>query len=309
MNATPKTHAQPDAGSESGPRPPEVWFVDAFTHAGRGGNPAAVVLDGDALDGAARLRIAARVGLSETAFVSRSEVATVRLEFFTPARQIAHCGHATIAIFALLRALGRIGDGRFSKETIDGLRTILVDGDQVFMQQRAPRYEVWAAATSQATRIQASLGLGPEEVTIVDTGNRFAVIEVDGIDALRSLAPDMVAIAEASEDLDLIGYYVFSRQGAPSGRAATTRMFAPRYGIVEEAATGMAAGPLASLLHARHALGPTLTVEQGAWMPNPSPSAIEVRLELENDEIVGLYAGGRASIVRREDLKGALDPA
>lgn len=278
---------------------PEVWFVDALTHAGRGGNPAAVVLDADGLDTAARLRIAARIGLSETAFVSRSDVATARLEFFTPTRQIAHCGHATIATFALLRSLGRIGDGRLSKETIDGTRAILVDGDQVFMQQRAPRYEEWVAETAQATRIRASLGLAPAQVTIVDTGNRFAVIEVDGIDALQSLAPDLDAIAASSEELDLIGYYVYSRQGAPSGRAATTRMFAPRYGIAEEAATGMAAGPLASLLHARHGLGPTLTIEQGAWMPHPSPSAIEVRLELDNDAIIGLYAGGRARIVRR----------
>lgn len=294
----------PPSGAErpAGTRPHEVWFVDALTDAGRGGNPAAVVLDADDLDSAARRRIAARIGLSETAFVSRSDVATVRLEFFTPTRQIAHCGHATIATFALLRSLGRIGDGRHSKETIDGVRTILVDGDQVFMQQRAPRYETWAAATPQAMRIRASLGLGAAEVTIVDTGNRFAVIEVGGTDALRSLAPDLAAVAASSEELDLIGYYVFSRTGAAAGRAATSRMFAPRYGIDEEAATGMAAGPLASLLHARHAAGPTITIEQGAWMPTPSPSVIEVRLELENDAIVGLHAGGRASIARRDAL-------
>jgi PhzF family phenazine biosynthesis protein len=294
MNTTAQARTLPE---------PEAWFVDALTHAGRGGNPAAVVLDADALDSAAKLRIAGRIGLSETAFVSRSDVATVRLEFFTPNRQIAHCGHATIATFALLRSLGRIGEGRFSKETIDGNRTILVEGDQVFMQQRAPRYEAWAAATPQATRVRASLGLGPAEVTIVDTGNRYAVIEVDGVDALRSLATDMVAIAAASDELDLIGYYVYSRQGAPAGRAATARMFAPRYGIVEEAATGMGAGPLASLLHARHGIGPTLTIEQGAWMPTPSPSAIEVRLELADNEIIGLYAGGRARIGRREALQ------
>lgn len=302
MNTTPNAQPLPDAKTEAGIRPHEAWFVDALTHAGRGGNPAAVVLDADGLDSASRIRIAARIGLSETAFVSRSEVATVRLEFFTPTRQIAHCGHATIATFALLRSLGRIVDGHFSKETIDGIRTILVDGDQVFMQQRAPRYETWPAATPQARRIRASLGLDPADVTIVDTGNRFALIEVDGVDALRSLAPAMVEIAGSSEELDLVGYYVFSRTGAASGRAATTRMFAPRYGIAEEAATGMAAGPLASLLHARYAVGPTLTIEQGTWMPIPSTSAIEVRLELDNDEIVGLYAGGRASIVRRESL-------
>ena len=88
---------------------PKGWIVYAFTEGGGGGNPAGVVVDADGLGPAARLRIAARVGLSETAFVSASATETVRLEFFTPTRQIAHCGHATIATFALLRALGRIG--------------------------------------------------------------------------------------------------------------------------------------------------------------------------------------------------------
>ena len=50
----------------------EAWIIDALTDGDRGGNPAAVVLDADGLDAAARLAIAARIGLSETAFVSRS---------------------------------------------------------------------------------------------------------------------------------------------------------------------------------------------------------------------------------------------
>jgi PhzF family phenazine biosynthesis protein len=280
----------------------DIWIVNALTDGGRGGNPAAVVLDADDLDASDRLAIAARIGLSETAFVSRSDKATVRLEFFTPARQIAHCGHATIATFALLRSLGRIGDGRLSKETIDGLRKILVDGDQVFMEQRAPKYDRLTTAPAQVDRIRASIGVDGADVTIVDTGNRFAVVEVEGTDTLQAIVPDLPAISALSEELDLIGYYVFSKTGAGPGRAATTRMFAPRYGIAEEAATGMAAGPLACLLHDRHGLGETMTLEQGAFMPVPSPSAIEVRLEVRDGEITGLYAGGRARVDRRTPL-------
>jgi len=297
---TPQLDLSPGAGSRE--RAHEAWIVNALTDGGRGGNPAAIVLDADHLASAERLAIAARIGLSETAFVSRSSQATVRLEFFTPARQIAHCGHATIATFALLRSLGRVGDGRLSKETIDGLRTILVDGDQVFMEQRAPKYEAFTAASTQAGHIRASIGVDAAEVTIVDTGNRFAVVEVDGIEPLRAIVPDLPAISKLSEAHDLVGYYVFSKTGAGQGRAATTRMFAPRYGIAEEAATGMAAGPLACLLHARHGLGEIMTIAQGELMPVPSPSAIEVRLGVRQGEIVGLYAGGRARVERRTQL-------
>jgi PhzF family phenazine biosynthesis protein len=296
------TMQQQVSAQGNGSSPNEVWIVNALTDGGRGGNPAAVVLDADDLGVAERLAIASRLGLSETAFVSRSSKATVRLEFFTPTRQIAHCGHATIATFALLRSLGRIGDGRLSKETIDGLRTILVDDEQVFMEQRAPKYDELASTSAQVARIRASIGLDTAPVAIVDTGNRFALIEVDGIGPLREMTPDLPAISKLSSELDLVGYYVFSRKGAAPGRAATTRMFAPRYGIAEEAATGMAAGPLACLLHARHGLGETLTIAQGELMPVPSPSAIEVRLEVRDREIAGLHAGGRARVERRVPL-------
>ena len=47
-----------------------------------------------------KILIAQKVGLSETAFFSKSTVTDFKLDFFTPTRQIAHCGHATIAAFS-----------------------------------------------------------------------------------------------------------------------------------------------------------------------------------------------------------------
>ncbi|MBF6024894.1 PhzF family phenazine biosynthesis protein [Lysobacter niastensis] len=289
----------------------EVHIVNAFTADGRGGNPAGVVLDADRLDAAARLAVAGRVGLSETAFVSRSEHETVRLEFFTPTRQIAHCGHATIATFALLRELGRVGEGVLSKETIDGRREVIVEGDTVWMEQRSPRYEPIDGASALGRSIAASLGISGElRADVVDTGNRFAVVEVDGARALSALRPDFRQIGRISEELDLIGYYVFSRRDAGEGRVATTRMFAPRYGIEEEPATGMAAGPLACLLfrepEASTERATEWTIEQGRFMSPPSPSALRVRLELADDRITRLFAGGCARVERRMLLEEAV---
>ena len=70
-------------------------------------------------------------------------------------------------------------------------------------------------------------------------------------------------------------------------------MFAPRYAIDEEAATGMAAGPLACVLHD---FGGTtqrsFEIEQGVFMNPASPSLIKVDLDIENGAITGLMAGG-----------------
>jgi PhzF family phenazine biosynthesis protein len=281
----------------------DAWIVNAFTDGGTGGNPACVVPEADGLSNAEKQRVAREIGLSETAFVSRSDIATVKLEFFTPTRQIAHCGHATIATFSLLHAQGRVGEGRLSKETIDGTRPILIEDGRVFMGQRAPRYEdIDDAATLAHIRDSLRVEGLPHGATVVDTGNRFLLAELRDAGAVAALAPDMGAVTAISETHDLVGYYVFARESRRPGRIATTRMFAPRYGIDEEAGTGMAAGPLACLLHDRDGAPARVVIEQGALMTPASPSEIEVRLDVVDGAIQRLIAGGRATVGERRRL-------
>lgn len=72
-------------------------------------------------------------------------------------------------------------------------------------------------------------------------------------------------------------------------------MFAPRYGIIEEAAIGMAAGPLACYLFSEIEIKKEhLRIEQGYLMQSPSPSEIQVNLEVVNGKIISLMAGGSA---------------
>ena len=81
-------------------------------------------------------------------------------------------------------------------------------------------------------------------------------------------------------------------------------MFAPRYGILEEAGTGMAAGPLASYLYDVLQLKKTtFQIQQGKYMLPPSPSAITVQLQLENEKIAGLMAGGKGVVARELEVK------
>lgn len=289
-----------------------VGIVNAFVTAGqgtdrhRGGNRAGVVLDADALGQDDMQAIAAGMGLSETVFVSKSAVAGFKLDFFTPNRRIAHCGHATIAAFSYLASLGRIGEGVTSKETIDGLRKIIIENGAAYMEQLAPTYldaQSWSAAGVSLEGVLASLGLKASSLderaspSVVSTGNRFLVLGVRSGDGLGRLRPDFDAITKISEALDLIGYYVFTTDRAATRMDAVARMFAPRYGIPEESATGMAAGPLACFLHDRLQVpGPVLRIEQGLHMAVPSPSLITVRLQIAGEGITGLMAGGRGAL-------------
>lgn len=119
----------------------QVEIVSAFIDGDSGGNLAGVVLDANGLNHQQKQAVAQAVGLSETAFVSRSTIADFKLDFFTPQRQIAHCGHATIASFNVLQQLGRVPAPATSKETIDGIRAVNIEGSEAFMQQCAPTYQ------------------------------------------------------------------------------------------------------------------------------------------------------------------------
>jgi PhzF family phenazine biosynthesis protein len=274
-----------------------VKIINAFGINGTGGNPAGVVLEADNLTTASKQLIASKLGISETAFVSRSDIADFKLEFFTPSKQIPHCGHATIATFSYLKEKGVIKTNNSSKETIDGTRNIYFEGNNAFMEQKAPSYQI---PKDKLEPILASLNITQSDIiknlepTIVNTGNSFLIIPVSNEFVLKQLEPDFEKIEQLSEQCNLIGYYIFTDKVEDNTADATTRMFAPLYGIEEESATGMAAGPLACFLHDNMINKTNFTIQQGKFMRTPSKSLIKVKINKEKSKIVNLFAGGSA---------------
>lgn len=285
----------------------EVQILNAFVDNGQGGNPAGVVLDADHLTSSQKLKIAEAVGLSETAFVSTSNTADFKLDFFTPNRQIAHCGHATIATFSYLSELGKIPNPLTSKETIDGVRKITTNNGLAFMEQKPPSY---TDVSHKKQAILASLNLTEKDllpdanISLVNTGNSFFVIPVANAATLKKIVPNFELITQLSEAFDLIGYYVFTLDTADANRNVTTRMFAPRYGIEEEAGTGMAAGPLACYLYDKLGIKKDkFLIQQGKFMTPASVSLIIVELVIRNGKIVSLMAGGKGVAVTKKIIK------
>jgi len=283
-----------------------VATLNAFAKTAMGGNPAGVVLDADGLDETAMRRIAARVGLSETAFVQKSGSADFKVRFFTPAAEVDLCGHATIAVFSLLFGLRRIRAGEYSQETKAGILGVEVQKDGiVFMEQTLPVFE----GTADRGEVAGSLGAGPDSlapdmpVQIVSTGLRDIIVPVVSLRELLSLKPDLDRIAAISEKHGVLGYHAFSLE-TQHGSTAHCRNFAPLVGIPEEAATGTSSGALASYLfkHGKiteeQARG--LIFEQGYGMGRPSE--ILVHLDIEKENIAGVHVGGRATTAEEKTI-------
>jgi PhzF family phenazine biosynthesis protein len=208
-----------------------------------------------------------------------------------------------------MSSIGRIGKQESSKETIDGNRDIFISDGMAFMEQTAPRYESLGNPVT-ADAVMESLGLTLADVAdglapgVVNTGNSFMLVPLRDEKTLAQIEPNQAAISDISDQLDLIGYYAFTTETKQETSDAATRMFAPRYGIPEEAATGMAAGPLACFLYDKMDIKkPELVIEQGYLMNPPSPSLLTVRLNLDGGVIRSLMAGGRAIVSKTLNIE------
>jgi PhzF family phenazine biosynthesis protein len=277
-----------------------VELVDAFIDGAAGGNVAGIVFDGAAeLSTAQRQEIARRIAVSETAFVLPSETADYKLEFYTPTRPIAHCGHATVGTFARLAQTGRLQRKEVVNETIDGPRRIRIQDERAFLEQVPARLTRLDDTTTR--EILASLGMVQEQLLLdggpylADNGNRSILIGVTDTGVLRAIRPDMDRVRDLTNRFDAVCYYAFSLTSVMPGRDATARMFGPAYGIPEESATGMAAGPLACWLDAKtDGRGDRFSIEQGHMMRPASPSLIIAQPERLGRTLSAMWIGGSA---------------
>lgn len=79
----------------------QIQRIAAFTDGGRGGNPAGVVLVDVLPDQIAMQQVAAEVGYSETVFAATLNDGFI-VRYFSPEAEVPFCGHATIALGAVL---------------------------------------------------------------------------------------------------------------------------------------------------------------------------------------------------------------
>lgn len=93
-----------------------ILKLAAFSQNGQGGNPAGVAFYDAMPSDEEMLKIAKEVGYSETAFLVK-QGENWRVRYFAPAQEIAFCGHATIALGAVLGE--RFGEGTYQLQLND----------------------------------------------------------------------------------------------------------------------------------------------------------------------------------------------
>ncbi len=204
--------------------------VDAFTAQPFHGNPAAVCILAAPRDERWMQDVAREMNLSETAFLHRRD-GGYELRWFSPATEIALCGHATLASAHVLWTEGHLPVGQQARfHTASGWLTADQRGEWIELD-----FPATPAARAAAPRgLAAALGL-PEEPRWVGRSQFDYLIEVASETAVRGLEPDFTSL----ERVEARGIIVTSRaSGAPYD--FVSRFFAPRAGIREDPVTGSA---------------------------------------------------------------------
>jgi PhzF family phenazine biosynthesis protein len=255
----------------------EILRLAAFTDIPEGGNPAGVVLDATALDDAAMQAIAADVGYSETAFLTRVGVdRTYDVRYFSPAAEVPFCGHATIATAVALAQ--RDGAGNIVLNTKAGPVAVRTQADgeaitatlsSVAPHLAPPQTDDELAPALAALRWSAAdlePGLPPR---IAYAGARHLILPARTRERLADLNYDFDALKSYMLERDLVTVDLVFREDATTFHA---RNPFPVGGVVEDPATGAAAAAFGAYLRALELVTPParVTIHQGDDMGRPS---------------------------------------
>jgi PhzF family phenazine biosynthesis protein len=228
----------------------EVLRIAAFADGEQGGNPAGVMI-GEALPSVAEMqRVAAEVNFSETAFAA-PQGDRWRVRYFSPASEVPFCGHATIALGAVLAL--KYGDGIYGLNlneatiTVEGRRT----GALIAAALQSPPTRSQPAPTELVAAALELFGYASEDLderlppALIHGGADHLALALNSRDTLAAMRYDLVQGRALMERYGLVTILL--------AYAETPQRFHARNpfasgGVYEDPATGAATAAFAGYL-------------------------------------------------------------
>lgn len=200
--------------------------VDAFTQRQFSGNPAAVCPLETWLPDELMQRIATENNLSETAFfVKNGDHYDIR--WFSPACEIALCGHATLASAFVLTRYLQPGLEQIRFQSQSGPLAVAVEGERLVLD-----FPAYALESCTQEQWPFSSVKGEEYFYGRGDGSGAYVAVLQDIEAVKSFSPNFADLERTRSDLIVTA----------KGRSVdfVSRLFAPWAGIPEDPVTGSA---------------------------------------------------------------------
>ena len=290
------------------------WRVDVFTDRPLTGNPLAVFPDGRGLSDEQMLAITREMNISETTFVlpTKAKGADYRNRIFTPGGELPFAGHPSVGTAFVAAEEGIVpkqeGVSTIHQEVGIGVLPLELQVHRgviakIVMTQGRPsvgrkitNVDAIARALGVRSRDITATGLRPQ---VASTGVPSLQIPLGSVEVVRDLAPDPSKLSTILNRIDPnAGAYVFAFV-AGGGADLHARGFFPNQGIVEDPATGSAAGACGAYLAANGRLPKRdpFIIEQGAEVHHPG--RIEVSVAAKGNRPTSVRVGGQVVEVMR----------
>src|SRR5471032_1100748 len=257
----------------------KIHKVAAFTAGELGGNPAGVMIRSALPEEAAMQRIAAEMGYSETVFAAPTGDGW-RVRYFSPDGEVPFCGHATIALGAVLAQQN--GDGIFPLTTNHARVTVEAHskGGQGSAALQSP---ATASAPAPAALVTAALALFGYRLSDLDDrippaiangGANHLVLALASREQLRAMR---YQLADGRSLMREHGLATISLVHAETLQRFHARNPFASGGVYEDPATGAAAAALGGYLRDLDwPHGGAIDIIQGEDMGAPCHLRVEI---------------------------------
>lgn len=233
-----------------------IYRYDAFSNVPNKGNPAGVVFDADTLSEAKMQAIAKVIGFNETAFILNSEVADIKVRFFTPGHEMNFCGHGTIATIVALKTKGFLQDKKtLNIETKAGILPIKINsnelGEEVVSSKLAPAE--FLNFTGDVNELAKAMGIEKDEIDTNlpimygSAGIWTLLVPIKKLESFMKMKPINRSFPDILTDKPRASVHPFCLETFDPNVQMHGRHFSsPFSGTKEDAVTGTASGLMAA---------------------------------------------------------------
>ena len=254
----------------------KYYKLNAFTKGNSEGNPAAFLdLGDDALSDEGMQRIAKEHAgfVSEVVYARKNEEREIFLTYYSSECEVAFCGHGTIAtMYEIIRRDDALRSAKVieictNKKGRLNIYNHIKEEDCIYIS--APDPIMLGCALSRES-ISGALGIREEAISdalpvdIIDAGLRTLLVPISTLEQEVSMHPDEQSLKAycLHNDVDIV--LVFSMETAEPEYFAHTRVFAPKFGYLEDPATGSGNSAFGCyLLKNNQWNGDAIKIEQG----------------------------------------------
>jgi len=224
--------------------------IDAFATDKSAENPAgAIYLNSEnELDPKDMQRIAAELKgfVNEVGYICKLDTDTFMLKYYSSEREVEFCGHATIAImYDLLKSDAEL----LKKPTINIVtskgkllvQNLIPDEDAVFISAPVPHFSdksIPEAQIAEALHIDVQDMHQGNPIEVVNAGLETLIVPIRTLQTILAIHPDFMKLKLFCENNFIDIVVVFSSEVSDKSNCFRTRVFAPRFGYLEDPATG-----------------------------------------------------------------------